>query len=74
VKWNFGILSTLFNGIREAEQDAIAGQYGVSNGRVFTTWLRGLNYLRKVRARHSRLWKRNIVDQSKLPSSAEPDG
>ncbi len=69
--WDFGTLSTLFNGLREAEQDAIARQYGVSNGRVFATWLRSLNYLRNVCAHHSRLWNRNIVDQPKLPSSAE---
>lgn len=69
--WGFGTLSTLFNGMREAEQDAIASQYGVSNGRVFATWLRSLNYLRNVCAHHSRLWNRNIVDQPRLPSSAE---
>lgn len=69
--WDFGTLSTLFNGMREAEQDAIASQYGVSNGRVFATWLRSLNYLRNVCAHHSRLWNRNIVDQPRLPSSAE---
>ncbi|WP_201211388.1 Abi family protein [Rhodocyclus purpureus] len=69
--WDFGTLSTLFNGMREAEQDTIANQYGVSNGRVFATWLRSLNYLRNVCAHHSRLWNRNIVDQPKLPSTAE---
>lgn len=69
--WDFGTLSTLFNGLREAEQDAVASQYGVSNGRVFATWLRSLNYLRNVCAHHSRLWNRNIVDQPRLPSSAE---
>lgn len=69
--WDFGTLSTLFSGMREVEQDAIANQYGVTNGRVFATWLRSLNYLRNVCAHHSRLWNRNIVDQPKLPSSAE---
>ncbi len=69
--WDFGTLSTLFNGMREKEQDAISGRYGVSNGRVFATWLRSLNYLRNVCAHHSRLWNRNIADQPKLPSAAE---
>ncbi|MCL2656129.1 MAG: Abi family protein [Betaproteobacteria bacterium] len=69
--WDFGTLSTLFNGMREAEQDAIANQYEISNGRMFATWLRSLNYLRNVCAHHSRLWNRNIVDQPKLPSAAE---
>lgn len=69
--WDFGTLSTLFGGMREAEQDAIAARYGVSNGRVFASWLRSLNYLRNVCAHHSRLWNRNIVDQPKLPPFAE---
>jgi len=69
--WDFGTLSTLFGGMREAEQDAIASQYGVSNGRVFATWLRSLNYLRNVCAHHGRLWNRNIVDQPRLPPAAE---
>lgn len=69
--WDFGTLSTLFSGMREMEQDAIARQYDVGNGRVFASWLRSLNYLRNVCAHHSRLWNRNIVDQPKLPVSAE---
>jgi abortive infection bacteriophage resistance protein len=69
--WDFGTLSTLFNGMRETEQDSIASQYGISNGRVFASWLRSLNYLRNVCAHHSRLWNRNIVDQPKLPSASE---
>lgn len=69
--WDFGTMSTLFNGMRQADQDAIARQYGVSNGRIFATWLRSLNYLRNVCAHHSRLWNRNIVDQPKLPSATE---
>lgn len=69
--WDFGTMSTLFNGMREAEQDAIAMEYGISNGRIFASWLRSLNYLRNVSAHHSRLWNRNIVDQPRLPPSAE---
>ena len=69
--WDFGTLSTLFSGMRESEQDAIARRYGVSSGRVFATWLRSLNYLRNVCAHHSRLWNRNVVDQPKLPAATE---
>lgn len=69
--WNFGTMSTLFGGMREAEQNAIACQYGLNNGRIFATWLRSLNYLRNVCAHHGRLWNRNIVEQPRLPSSAE---
>ncbi|MDB5744446.1 MAG: UDP-N-acetylmuramoylalanyl-D-glutamate--2,6-diaminopimelate ligase [Polaromonas sp.] len=69
--WDFGTMSTLYGGMRELEQDAIAAKYGLRNGRVFATWLRSLNYLRNVCAHHSRLWNRNIVDQPKLPTAAE---
>lgn len=71
--WDFGALSTLFDGMREKEQDAIASQYGICNGRIFASWLRSLNYLRNVCAHHSRLWNRNMVDQPRLPlASAVP--
>jgi len=38
-------------------QDAIAAKYDIHNGRsrIFTTWLRSLNYLRNVCASHNRL-------------------
>ena len=69
--WDFGTMSTLFAGMTEADQDAIACKYGVTNGRVLASWLRSLNYLRNVCAHHSRLWNRNIVDQPKLPRAGE---
>lgn len=69
--WDFGTMSTLFGGMRETEQDAIAGRYGIGNGRIFATWLRSLNYLRNVCAHHSRLWNRNIVEQPRLPPANE---
>ncbi|MFA1626343.1 Abi family protein [Rhizobium mongolense] len=69
--WDFGTMSTLYAGMREGDQDAIAKKYGLSNGRVFASWLRSLNYLRNVSAHHSRLWNRNIIDQPKLPSEKE---
>ncbi len=69
--WDFGCMSTLFGGMEETDQDAIARRYGISNGRVFASWIRSLNYLRNVCAHHSRLWNRNIVDQPKLPPISE---
>lgn len=69
--WDFGTLSTLFSGMTEADQDSIAKQYGISNGRIFATWLHSLNYLRNVCAHHSRLWNRNVVVYPRLPSTEE---
>ena len=69
--WDFGCMSTLFAGLTTEMQDNIAAAYGVSDGRVFASWLRSLNYLRNVCAHHSRLWNRNVVDQPKLPAVSE---
>lgn len=69
--WDFGTLSTLFAGMKEIDQDQIAEKYGLTNGRIFASWLRSLNYLRNVCAHHSRLWNRNIIDQPKLPEKDE---
>jgi len=66
--WDFGALSTLYGGMRVAEQREIAHRYGVSSGRVFATWLRSLNYLRNVCAHYARLWNRNVIDQPSLES------
>ncbi|HET7663914.1 MAG TPA: Abi family protein [Rhodanobacteraceae bacterium] len=67
--WDFGALSTLYSGMRVAEQGAIANRYGLASGRIFATWLRSLNYLRNVCAHYARLWNRNIIDQPSLPST-----
>ncbi len=64
-------MSTLFGGMKGADQDTISRKYGVANGRTFATWLRSLNYLRNVCAHHSRLWNRNIIDQPKLSAPGE---
>lgn len=69
--WDFGTLSTLYAGMREEEQDAIAQRYGISNGRTFASWLRSLNYLRNVCSHHCRLWNRNIVRIPVLPDTRE---
>ncbi len=69
--WDFGTLSRLYGGMKEVDQDHIAAIYGISNGRIFASWLRCLNYLRNVCAHHSRLWNRNVIDQPKLPPKDE---
>lgn len=69
--WDFGTLSKLFSGMKECDQDQVASRYGMSNGRIFASWLGTLNYLRNVCAHHSRLWNRNIEKIPKLPSDKE---
>ena len=69
--WDFGLLSTLYAGMKYKDQQAIASKYGIGNPMVFGSWLRSLNYLRNICAHHSRLWNRNVVDQPKLPVAGE---
>ena len=69
--WDFGTMSTLYSGMKPDDQDKISRKYGVSNGRHFASWLRGLNYLRNICAHHSRLWNRNIIDRPKLTAKGQ---
>jgi abortive infection bacteriophage resistance protein len=69
--WDFGLLSKLFKGLKCEQQDVISRKYSVSNGWIFASWLRSLNYLRNVCAHHSRLWNRNVIDQPKMPKEGE---
>lgn len=69
--WDFGTLSTLYDGMRQQDQDRISARYGIRDGRVLASWLRSLNYLRNVCAHHCRLWNRNMVDQPRKPGSGE---
>lgn len=67
--WDFGLLSTLYAGMKYKDKQTIAAKYGIGDPMVFESWLRSLNYLRNICAHHSRLWNRNVVDQPKLPST-----
>lgn len=66
--WDFGLLSHLFAGLKEADQNEIAKCYDINNGKLFSKWVRSLNFIRNVSAHHSRLWNTNIVDRSPLRS------
>lgn len=69
--WEFGAMSQLFAMMKVADQERIAAKYGVSDWKVFQSWLRSLSYLRNLVAHHSRLWNRNVVEQPKLPKAGE---
>ncbi|MFT6917367.1 MAG: abortive infection bacteriophage resistance protein [Motiliproteus sp.] len=71
--WDFGAMSQLFSMITVPDQRYIASKYGVSDFKIFASWLRSLNYLRNLAAHHSRLWNRNVIDQPKLPKVGELD-
>ena len=66
--WDFGMMSTLYAGMKVADQNLIASKYQVENGLIFAQWLRSLNHIRNIAAHHSRLWNVNIVDRSDVSS------
>lgn len=69
--WDFGAMSQLFSMMKVPDQTRISAKYGVADFKVFSSWLRSLNYLRNLCAHHSRLWNRNVIDQPKLPKQGE---
>ena len=75
--WDFGLLSHLFECMKNEDQRAIAVQYGAKDGRVFAQWLRSLNFIRNVSAHHSRLWNINIpwrtTDGAQIAPKGEPE-
>lgn len=65
--WDFGMLSTLFAGMKYPDKKLLAQKYGVPEGEKFAKYLRSLNFIRNVSAHHARLWNVNVIDRSPLP-------
>lgn len=65
--WDFGMLSTLYAGMKYQDKQVLADKYGVPDGNVMAKYLRSLNFIRNVSAHHTRLWNVNVVDRSPLP-------
>ncbi|WP_211825135.1 Abi family protein [Kistimonas asteriae] len=70
---DFGAMSQLYSMMRVPDQEQIARRYDVADFKVFSSWLRALNYLRNLCAHHSRLWNRNVIDQPRLPAAGVVD-
>lgn len=66
--WDFGMLSTLYAGMKHGDKNILAGKYGIPDGNEMVKYLRSLNFIRNVCAHHARLWNTNIVDRSPLPT------
>lgn len=67
--WDFGLLSTFYQGMIVSDKTAIASKYNIPDWQVMESWLHCINYVRNVAAHHSRLWNRNLVAQPKLAKS-----
>jgi abortive infection bacteriophage resistance protein len=55
---DFGSTVRLLRLMRGEDRNRVAGLHGVSNGTLFGTWMKNLNYVRNVCAHHSRFWNR----------------
>lgn len=58
---DFGALSRLYGLLDRRDQNAVARELGVRNGRQFAQWLKTLGYVRNLAAHHSRLWNRTLT-------------
>ncbi|MHA3725151.1 Abi family protein [Leucobacter sp. HY1910] len=61
--FDFGALTRLFSLLNRRDQNLIAKRFGVSDGRIFQSWLQGLNVVRNHCAHHNRLWNRQIISE-----------
>lgn len=64
---DFGSVTYLFNFLPVATKNAIARNYGVTQGTIFASWLRSFNYIRNLVAHHSRVWNRMMVTRPRIP-------
>jgi len=65
--WDFGMLSRLFSGMRDADKYGVAAKYGANSGVAFAQWLHSLNCVRNICAHHSRLWNVRIPKMAPSP-------
>ncbi|MDF2580432.1 MAG: hypothetical protein K0S49_2011 [Microbacterium sp.] len=57
---DFGALTRLYKLLKDGDQSAIARRFGVTNGKLFSKWLVGVNLVRNHCAHHGRLWNRKL--------------
>ena len=72
---DFGSVTHLFSFLPVETKNKIARAFGVTQGKIFSSWLRSFNYLRNVVAHHSRIWNRVLVMRPRIPveSSVKPE-
>jgi abortive infection bacteriophage resistance protein len=69
--WEFGMLSMFFDGLRQNHKIAVSTQFSVGNGKLFSSWLRSLNFVRNLVAHHSRVWNRVLVNEPAFPPTGQ---
>ena len=58
---DFGAITRLFNLLRREDQNEIARDLEIRNGKLLARILVNLNYIRNTAAHHSRLWNRTLT-------------
>jgi abortive infection bacteriophage resistance protein len=58
---DFGAIVRLFGLLERSDQNSIARDLGITDGRLLVKWLAVLNYLRNTAAHHARLWNRTLT-------------
>jgi abortive infection bacteriophage resistance protein len=61
--WDFGTLSNILHGMREADLDEIARLYNLPRRNLLASWAQSINFIRNICAHHGRLWNRAVVQQ-----------
>src|SRR5690606_6228999 len=69
--WDFGLLSKLIGGMKDAYIDPIAKGYGVQTYKIFRSWTHTINIVRNICAHHGRLWNRVLTVTSPYPRENE---
>lgn len=69
--WDFGLLSTFFQGMKVSDKQIIADKYNIPNWELLESWLHSMNYVRNVCAHHCHIWNKPLIIHPKLPRKNE---
>ncbi len=61
---SLGLLSKFYQNLKFSDaKKAIAQHFGLSNPKVFQSWIRSVTYVRNICAHHARLWNRTLTNK-----------
>jgi abortive infection bacteriophage resistance protein len=66
--WEFNQLCFFLGGMRREHTLKIAHKYGLSDPKLFLSWVKAIKGIRNHAAHHGRIWNRNMAAQPSLPA------
>lgn len=61
---SLGLLSKFYQNLKFSDaKKVIAQHFGLSNPKVFQSWIRSVTYVRNICAHHARLWNRTLTNK-----------